>query len=108
MTEINDKLLKQFFNEQKKEIEDNGFSRRVMHSLPNYSKHLSNLWVSFCATIALILFITLNGLQAIAGALRDIFISIMQNGVEHIDLKSLAIAAVVLMVLCLRKVCSLA
>lgn len=27
MTETNDKLLKQFFGEQKQEIEDNGFSR---------------------------------------------------------------------------------
>ena len=31
MTETDDKLLKQFFGEQKQEIEDNGFSRRVMH-----------------------------------------------------------------------------
>nr|WP_320059690.1 DUF5056 domain-containing protein [uncultured Bacteroides sp.] len=108
MMETNDKLLKQFFNEQKQEIEDNGFSRRVMRSLPSYSKHLSNLWVSFCTTIALVLFITLNGLQAIAGALREIFISIVQNGMENIDLKSLLIAVVVLVVLCLRKVCSMA
>ena len=30
MTETDDKLLKQFFGEQKQEIEDNGFSRRVI------------------------------------------------------------------------------
>lgn len=29
MTETNDKLLKQFFGEQKQEIEDNGFSRHA-------------------------------------------------------------------------------
>lgn len=35
MTEIdNDKLLKDFFAENKREIADNGFSRRVMHQLP--------------------------------------------------------------------------
>lgn len=33
MTETDDKLLKQFFGEQKQEIEDNGFSRRVMRNL---------------------------------------------------------------------------
>ena len=34
MTEIdNDKLLKDFFAENKREIADNGFSRRVMHQL---------------------------------------------------------------------------
>ena len=29
MTETDDKLLKQFFGEQKQEIEDNGFSRQT-------------------------------------------------------------------------------
>ena len=34
MTEINnDKLLRDFFAENKQEIADNGFSRRVMHHL---------------------------------------------------------------------------
>ena len=33
MTETDDKLLKQFFGEQKQEIEDNGFSHRVMRNL---------------------------------------------------------------------------
>lgn len=35
MTEIdNDKLLRDFFAENKQEIADNGFSRRVMHHYP--------------------------------------------------------------------------
>ncbi len=35
MTEIdNDKLLRDFFAENKQEIADNGFSRRVMHHHP--------------------------------------------------------------------------
>ena len=34
MTETtDDKLLQQFFSDNRKEIEDNGFSRRVMHHL---------------------------------------------------------------------------
>ncbi len=38
MTEIdNDKLLRDFFAENKQEIADNGFSRRVMHHLPGRS-----------------------------------------------------------------------
>ena len=36
MTETtDDKLLQQFFSDNRKEIEDNGFSRRVMHHLPD-------------------------------------------------------------------------
>ena len=35
MTEIdNDKLLRDFFTENRQEIADKGFSRRVMHHLP--------------------------------------------------------------------------
>ena len=42
MTEIdNDKLLKDFFAENKREIADNGFSRRVMHHLPDRSNRLN-------------------------------------------------------------------
>lgn len=42
MTEIdNDKLLRDFFAENKQEIADNGFSRRVMHHLPDRSHHES-------------------------------------------------------------------
>ncbi len=41
MTEIdNDKLLRDFFAENKQEIADNGFSRRVMHHLPDRSNRL--------------------------------------------------------------------
>ena len=45
MTEIdNDKLLRDFFAENKQEIADNGFSRRVMHHLPGRSNHLARIW----------------------------------------------------------------
>ena len=38
MTEIdNDKLLRDFFTENRQEIADRGFSRRVMHHLPDRS-----------------------------------------------------------------------
>ncbi|WP_321334851.1 DUF5056 domain-containing protein [uncultured Bacteroides sp.] len=108
MMDTNDKLLKQFFDERKQEIKDNGFSHRITHNLPNHNKRLSNLWISFCVAITLILFITLNGLQAIIGVLRDVFISLVQNGIEKIDPKSLLIAIAVLMFLGVRKVCTMA
>ena len=51
MTEIdNDKLLKDFFAENKREIADNGFSRRVMHQLPDRSNRLARLWTLFVMT----------------------------------------------------------
>ena len=44
MTEIdNDKLLRDFFTENRQEIADRGFSRRVMHHLPDRSNRLERL-----------------------------------------------------------------
>ena len=43
MTEIdNDKLLRDFFTENRQEIADRGFSRRVMHHLPDRSNRLAS------------------------------------------------------------------
>ncbi len=57
MTEIdNDKLLRDFFAENKQEIADNGFSRRVMHHLPDRSNRLARIWSAFVMTVAAALF----------------------------------------------------
>ena len=63
MTETDDKLLKQFFGEQKQEIEDNGFSRRVMRNLPGRNHRLVQAWGAACAVVCVILFFTLGGLD---------------------------------------------
>ena len=109
MTEIdNDKLLKDFFAENKREIADNGFSRRVLRHLPNRSQRLSQVWSIFCFTLALVLLITLDGLQAILNTLRETFQAIVQCGAAELDPKSLAIAGIVLLYLAYHKVSSLA
>ena len=50
MTEIDDKMLKQFFNDNKNEVEDNGFSERVMSHLPGKAQRLAKLWTLICDT----------------------------------------------------------
>ena len=61
MTEIdNDKLLRDFFAENKQEIADNGFSRRVMHHLPDRSNRLARIWSAFVMTVAAALFVNFN------------------------------------------------
>ena len=109
MTETtDDKLLQQFFSDNRKEIEDNGFSRRVMHHLPNRYYRISQLWSLFCFTLAVVLFFVLDGLQLVLGALRETFTSAIQSGAAELDPKSLIIVAVVLVYLGYRKICSLA
>ena len=87
MTETtDDKLLQQFFSDNRKEIEDS----------------------LFCFTLAVVLFFVLDGLQLVLGALRETFTSAIQSGAAELDPKSLIIVAVVLVYLGYRKICSLA
>lgn len=109
MMETDDKLLNQFFTEQKKEIEDKGFSRRVMRSLPGRRNRLNQLWTAFCTVLAILLFFAFDGLQATMGTLREVFISmIQQEAAGSFDPRSLIIAAVVLLFMGIRKIWSLA
>ena len=102
MTEIdNDKLLRDFFAENKQEIADNGFSRRVMHHLPGRSNHLARIWSAFVMTVA-------AGLEAAWGTIREVFIGMINHGTTGLDPKSIIIAAVVLLFMATRKVASMA
>lgn len=108
METTDDKLLQQFFSDNKKEIEDNGFSRRVMRHLPDRYYRISQMWSLFCFTLAVVLFFVLDGLQLVMGALRETFTSALQSGASELDPKSLMIAGIVLLYLGYRKISTLA
>lgn len=81
MMENDDKLLVAFFDENRQEIPDNGFTRRVMRHLPDRTRRISQLWVTFCFTLALVLFFAFDGLQLVLGTLRETFTVATQSGV---------------------------
>ena len=109
MMETDDKLIREFFAKQKQEIPDNGFSRRVMHHLPYRTGLLVKIWSVFITLVAVVLFFAYDGLQAVAGTARDIFVALVQNGATSgIDPKSLIIVVMVLMFLGIRKAWSMA
>ena len=108
MTENNDKLLIDFFAENRQEIPDNGFTRRVMRHLPDRTRRISQVWVTFCFTLALVLFFVFDGLQQVLGTLRETLTAAAQSGVTELDPKSLLVAGIVLLFLLYRKICSLA
>lgn len=109
MTEIdNDKLLQDFFADNKQEIADNGFSRRVMHHLPDRSDRLARIWSSFVMIVATVLFLWLGGLQAAWETIREVFTGMINQGATSLDPKSMIIAAIVLLILVTRKVASMA
>ena len=100
MTENDDKLLTAFFAGNRQEIPDNGFTRRVMRHLPDRTHRISQVWVTFCFTLALVLFFAFDGLQQVLGTRRETF--------TELDPKSLLVAGIVLLYLLYRKICSLA
>lgn len=108
MTETNnDNLLNQFFKENKKEIEDFGFSRKVMRRLPSHEKRLANIWATFCLAIAIILFFIFDGINVLCGVLGEAFTTILNSETANISPTSLAIVVIVLVGLGIQKVCSM-
>lgn len=72
-----DKIIECFLKENKKEIDDFGFSRRVMHRLSRNSNMLANVWILFCSIIAIALFIIFDGVAIVQkwfASLLEIFI----------------------------------
>lgn len=104
--ENNDKLLKQFFDEQRQQPADNGFTRRVMHRLPHRSKCLDWVWTSFCTTLAIALFWAMDGVQTVLDALRETFTSAAAS--SHLQVEPYPLVAAFIVLLCLggRKIAS--
>lgn len=74
MTDNNDeKLIVQFFEKNRQEIADNGFSRRVMRRLPAGKRNLSRLWTAVCSLVGLALFLLFNGFAELRMALGNVF-----------------------------------
>lgn len=107
MTEIDDKLLKQFFKEQKQQIKDNGFSRGVIRHLPDRTKQLADLWTFICSVCAMILLFAFDGFKVIAQALDATFTLMIEQNDTTLDPQSLLIAAAVLIFFGVSKVCSI-
>ncbi|MCD8167510.1 MAG: DUF5056 domain-containing protein [Bacteroides sp.] len=108
MKEIDDKSLELFFKEHRQEMEDNGFTRRVISRLPERSWKLSRIWVVFCSVIGISLFWYLDGLALLKEFLLDIFVDVAYgNGLAFLDPKSVVIVVLVLITLGMKRLCSL-
>ena len=68
MINDNDRLLQQFFSEAaSQQIDDNGFTERVMQRLasPNVQR-VSRLWTWFCIAVFVVLFVACRGWELLA------------------------------------------
>ncbi len=74
-----DRLIGWFMKENKKELPDNGFSRRVMRSLPDRERRLSRIWIAICSGIGVLLFFLFDGFNAVLNIGKEIFVSAGTN-----------------------------
>ena len=86
---MNDKeniLIESFFKEAaQQQIEDNGFTERVMANLPageaNMVHRLSRLWTWFCVVMGVVLFFLLNGWDSLKASI-NMLLSTVLTGLE--------------------------
>lgn len=108
MMENNDKLLEEFFADNRHEIADNGFSRCVMHRLPTRSRQLAQIW-SICGfTLVVVLFVALDGIHLLGNAILQLLNNLLEHGIAELDIRSMAIAGVVLLFFFYKKIASMA
>lgn len=67
MNEDNELLLQQFFSEAaRQQVADDGFTERVMRSLPRRTNWFARLWTLGCVMVFVVLFIVLRGWELLA------------------------------------------
>ena len=72
----NELLEKLFRPAREMTVADDGFSDRVLETIPNHStRTLSRLWTLFCIVVALVLFVVFDGWQLVAGSLLMLAVS---------------------------------
>ena len=72
MTDKDNIMIEEFFKQAaQQQIEDNGFTERVMQSLPKQklltARRLSQLWTLFCVVVGVGLFFVFGGWQILQG-----------------------------------------
>ena len=100
MTDNENILIEDFFKQAaRQQIEDNGFTERVMQGLPvrnvNFVHLLSRLWTLFCLIVSIVLFFVLNGWDNLKSALQmllttgltavEVFITTAPTADVHLD-----------------------
>lgn len=73
MTEIDEQLLKQFFQSARNQkIADDGFTKRVAGRLPDRAARQSNWWTCCCVAAGIVLFVVCRGWEPLLADLGSL------------------------------------
>ena len=83
MTEKENKLIEDLFKQAaRQQIEDNGFTERVMEAIGNGQVKMDNgqllsvLWTWFCIAVSLVLFFVFNGWEMLKASLMVLYAAV--------------------------------
>ena len=107
MMENNDKLIRSLFEDNKQEIANNGFRRKVMKRLPQKKNRILTFLMISIAIIIFAFFIAYDGILGIVYLFLDFYITIVQISNIYTDPISVIIALIVLIVLAFNRVWSM-
>ena len=82
MTDKDNLLIEEFFKQAaQQQIEDNGFSKRVMMNLPESQQEkahrLSMLWTWFCILLGVVLFFVFGGLETLKASVMVVLQTVL-------------------------------
>lgn len=101
MTDNKDELLvKRFFDDNRIEVPDDGFSRRVMRRLPDRAACAGRIWTAVCAVVALLFFIKNDFLTMLWGTLKGLGNDIITNDALRLNPQLVIISLLTVFVLC--------
>ena len=104
MTKNDEQLIRQFMQDNKQEMADNGFTRRVMRRLPLLAKAISDILTAVGVVWGCILFYVSDGIKIILESLFGCFKQLASNLPSDVNLSTLWPAFVVLVILGIHKV----
>ncbi|MDD7258357.1 MAG: DUF5056 domain-containing protein [Prevotellaceae bacterium] len=74
-----DDFVARFFEENRQDIKDNGFSRRVMSRLPRSANKLNRIWTVFCIAMGVAFLVYSKAWTILSGNMRGIWTDIITS-----------------------------
>ncbi len=99
MTENDEQLLMRFFDEQRQDIADNGFTQQVMRHLPARTMRINRWWTVLCWAIGIAFFFLVDGvgqLRQVASSLFSDVLSVFSS--INLPFLNIVIVSIVLLV----------
>lgn len=79
VTEEDETLVNSFFSQHQIEVEDNGFTHRVMRNLPRTAWQKNRIWTILCSVLGILLLYYTKGLRTLFGTFCGLFADASTN-----------------------------